>query len=78
MLRDLRQARVIGNQELMSRWDEGKFAASRREVESVLHRFLPGKKSQAAQKREECNENPLPLSAPATPPPPKVSSDQQV
>ncbi|CAM9613798.1 unnamed protein product [Ectocarpus sp. 8 AP-2014] len=51
VLRDLRKTREARSQEIESRWDEDKFAASQREVEAVLWKFLPGAARQAAEKR---------------------------
>ncbi|CAB1112661.1 unnamed protein product [Ectocarpus sp. CCAP 1310/34] len=51
VLRDLRKTREARSQEIESRWDEDKFAASQREVEAVLRKFLPDAARQAAEKR---------------------------
>ncbi|CAM9983975.1 unnamed protein product [Ectocarpus sp. 12 AP-2014] len=51
VLRDLRKTREARSQEIESRWDEDKFAASQREVEAVLWKFLPDAARQAAEKR---------------------------
>ncbi|CAM9766366.1 unnamed protein product [Pylaiella littoralis] len=51
LLRELREKRAAESMKTASRWDEEKFAASRREVEDILWKFLPEEAKQAAQKR---------------------------